>query len=117
MTPSMLLFTLISVAMICAGQLIFKWIGLQLHAGAPFTQPNIFLAGFGSMLLYGLATLLWIFVLRTTPLSAAYPFMALSFVLVPIGSKIFFSERISPSYAIGLALIVIGVVVTVSFKR
>ena len=45
--------------------------------------------------LYAAATLLWVRILTTVPLSRAYPFVALAFVLVPAAGYLFFHEAIS----------------------
>jgi len=50
-------------------------------------------------------------ILMTVPLSRAYPFVALAFVLVPAAGYLFFHESITLRYALGTALIVIGVAV------
>lgn len=65
--------------------------------------------------IYGLATLLWISLLRYVPLNKAYVFMALSFVLVPIASFFLFKEQVSLGYWIGVGLIVSGVIVASKF--
>ena len=65
-----------------------------------------------SLALYGFATLAWIWLLRHAELKTVYPFMALAFVIVPIGAVYFFGERITPLYCAGAALIVLGVIVT-----
>lgn len=61
--------------------------------------------------LYLAATFAWIWLLRTAPLSRAYPYMALSFVLVPLMSAFFFRESLSAQYVIGIALVIAGIVV------
>ena len=68
-----------------------------------------------AMFIYGVATLLWISLLRYVPLNKAYVFMALSFVLVPIASYFVFREHITVGYWIGVALIVSGVIVAAKF--
>ncbi len=45
------------------------------------------------------------------------PFMALAFVIVPLASRFFFGERFAPTYFIGTALIMSGIVVTVAASR
>jgi multidrug transporter EmrE-like cation transporter len=55
------------------------------------------------------AGLFWLLTLRRTDLGYAYPFMALGFVLVPVGSTVLFGERLPPLQIVGLALIVLGV--------
>lgn len=75
-------------------------------------DPGIIGLGVLSITIYAAATLVWIHVLRTVPLTKAYPFMALSFVIVPIGSVLIFSEQVRVQYVIGTLLIVAGVVIT-----
>jgi len=58
--------------------------------------------------LYGAATLLWIYLLQTIPLSRAYPFAALGFVLVPAAGVLLFGERISGMYVGGAVFVVTG---------
>ena len=72
------------------------------------SDPMLWLA----LVLYGLATLLWVFLLQRVPLSYAYPFAALAFVLVPFGAAAFFGERLSGGVWVGTTLIVVGVCVT-----
>lgn len=69
--------------------------------------PSFWLA----LLLYGTATLLWLHVLRVLPLSRAYPFAALGFVLVPVAGVVFFRETISKVYVLGMLLILGGIMV------
>jgi drug/metabolite transporter (DMT)-like permease len=61
--------------------------------------------------LYAGATLLWVRILTSVPLSRAYPFAALAFVLVPAAGYLFFQEQITIRYAVGVTFIVIGVVI------
>jgi drug/metabolite transporter (DMT)-like permease len=57
----------------------------------------------------GCSTLLWTWILRSVPLSSAYPFMALAFVFVPIICYLFLGETISQRQMAGATLIVAGV--------
>lgn len=99
---------------IAAGQILFKRAAAQLGpaSGASWVLdlallPTMWLA----MALYAGATLLWVRILTTVPLSRAYPFMALAFVLVPAAGYVFFNESITVRYAAGTLLIIAGVVV------
>lgn len=103
---------LFSVLMVCGGQLLFKLVGLRLQAGFALLDPKVWTIALLSIVIYGSATILWIAVLRTVPLVKAYPYMALSFVLVPIGGVLLYSERVHWPYAVGALLIVFGVVLT-----
>lgn len=103
---------LLSVGMVCAGQLMFKLVGFRLGQGMLVWDPRVLGIALVSFALYGLATLLWIYILRSTPITKAYPYMALSFVIVPIGGVWLFSESIKPLYIAGIALIVAGIFLT-----
>jgi drug/metabolite transporter (DMT)-like permease len=65
------------------------------------------------MVLYAIITIAWVWVLQKVELGKAYPFMALAFVLVPLGSHFIFGERFNPQYFAGVALIIIGIVIVV----
>lgn len=59
---------------------------------------------------YLLSTVLWLIVLRSVPLSQAFPILGLQFALVPIASRMFLDERMQAEQWLGVATIVIGVV-------
>lgn len=99
---------------IAAGQILFKRAASQLGpvSGAGWVLevarlPTMWLA----LALYGGATLLWVRILTNVPLSRAYPFMALAFVLVPAAGWLLFNETITGRYALGTLLIIAGVLV------
>jgi drug/metabolite transporter (DMT)-like permease len=99
------------VLLISVGQLLFKAVGLAVEEeGTVFAWRP---ASLGSLaaILYVCATVLWIWLLRLVPLTKAYPFMAMSFVLVPALSALFLGERVSLQYAIGTSLVIAGVIV------
>lgn len=100
-------------ALLALGQLLFKKAAL---AGAAEAFPWAFFNGWmaAALVLYGGATLLWTWVLRSTPLSVAYPFAALAFVLVPLLSAGLLGEALSGRILLGAALIVAGIVVSAS---
>lgn len=96
--------------MIVAGQICFKKAALS---GAGL--DNIFNSFLNKWLIaafaiYGTATFIWVTILRTMPLSEAYPFIALGFILVPLAGVMLFGEHLSPTQWIGTGMIVIGIV-------
>lgn len=102
--------------MIAVGQVLFKLTSERLLArqGSGFTSiafDPIFIA---ALALYGTATLLWIYVLKSVPLSYAYSFMALTFVIVPLLALAFLGEALTWRYWLGAALIMAGLIVTQS---
>jgi drug/metabolite transporter (DMT)-like permease len=58
-----------------------------------------------------LASVCWALALEKAGLGFAYPFMALSFVVVPLSARVLFQEAITPWQMAGLLLIVLGVAV------
>lgn len=62
---------------------------------------------------YVLVTLLWLFVLRTIPLSQAFPALGLTFALVPLASHHFLHEQVVLSQWLGIVIIVVGVILVV----
>jgi len=73
--------------------------------GALFVSPYFW----GWFICYALATFLWLVVLKTIPLSKAFPILGLSFALIPLASKCLLKETITPSQWAGIIAVVIGV--------
>jgi drug/metabolite transporter (DMT)-like permease len=101
--------------MLAVGQLLFKLTAARsptierlADLRHVLSDPILWLA----LLLYGLATVLWVFLLQRVALIHAYPFAALAFVLVPFGAAAFFGERLSGGVLLGSVLIVAGIAVT-----
>lgn len=67
------------------------------------------LSGLAAVLLGGI---LWTLALEKTGLGFAYPFMALSFVLIPAAAAFLFNEPLSVVKLFGLGLIVAGITVS-----
>ena len=102
------------VCMISAGQVLFKTAAERLAAnGGQLTFPVLSVISL-SLLIYGVATLGWIWILQWYPLSRIYPLMALSFVLVPVAGVLIFGERITFSYIAGTALLLGGLFLIVT---
>jgi multidrug transporter EmrE-like cation transporter len=59
----------------------------------------------------GIAAGAWIAALTQFDISRAYPFVALSFIFVLIGSAIFFAEPLTVPKVAGIVLIVVGLAV------
>lgn len=106
------------IAMLCVlgiaiGQILFKLSASYMHKSGSYFDPRTLIILFVAMALYGLTTLAWVWVLQKIELGRAYPFMALAFILVPIGSHFVFGERFHLQYFIGVAIIMAGILVTV----
>ena len=94
------------------GQVMFKAAALRLPA------EGIGLRALGSPMLIGAyvlwagLSLFWLLIIRDVPLTRAYPFVALSFLFTPLLAWIAFGEGPDLRYALGIALIAVGVVLT-----
>lgn len=96
------------------GQLLFKQSALQVSdqtAMAAILKLAFSPTLWAALVLYGSATIMWVLILRTVPLSLAYPFFALGFVLLPLFSWWLFGEKIGWTLVAGTGLIVCGVLV------
>ena len=107
---------LLVAMMLACGQVMFKAaaqsikgpIGFDLHTILQFVfNPYLLL----SITIYGIATLLWVLVLRDTELSKAYLTVGLSIVFVAIAGTFLLREPLSARLLIGTAIILVGLVI------
>lgn len=118
MQPSLLVFSVLVLTVY--GQLMIKARALVHATGAHddsgrlhylvamFTDIGV-LSGLMAAVL---AAVCWVLAIERLDVGYAYPFMALSFVFVPLGSAALFGEPLPPSQLLGLGLIVAGVTVS-----
>lgn len=115
-TMSLMQFALIilTVFALSTGQILFKL------AATSFTyNPDSMVSSFLDMklivalLVYAVATVMWLMVLRSMPLRLAYPFVALAFFIVPIMAHYLLGETLNWKTFAGAALIGIGVWVSI----
>ena len=94
------------------GQVLFKFASLQVPTDGPFPQRIASLAQnwafIAALALYLALAVAWVLILRHAPLSRAYPFMALSFALVPVVGGLIFAEPLSWRLLLGIAVILGG---------
>lgn len=100
---------------LAVGQLLFKRVGDALRyrpvVEAVYTlirQPALYAA----LAIYGVSTLLWIWILTRVSLMQAYPWVAVGIVVVPLLSHYVYNETAGPMYWLGAALCAIGVALT-----
>lgn len=97
------------VTALAIGQLIFKFVGQRVESLSDLLSSYLLAAMMlAAFALYGASTLVWVLVLRNVPLSYAYVFMALGFVLVPLASHFLFNEPLTSRYVLGAVLISVG---------
>jgi drug/metabolite transporter (DMT)-like permease len=94
------------------GQLLFKVAALRGASEGPLAErlPSLLVNGYFllALTLYAVLAALWVWILTFTPLSRAYPFVALAFALTPALGGLLFAEPISSRLVIGIVLILCG---------
>ena len=114
MTLLQLTFILFTVFLLSVGQVLFK-----MASGNIVLSPSGFLASllsanfFIALVVYMIATMLWLISLKEVPLRVAYPFAALAFFIVPSLGYFFLGEAVSRNTYIGACIIAVGVVYSV----
>ena len=97
-----------------AGQLLFKGAAARTAGSETLAERFIGLAQNGlflaAMALYFALSLLWVWVLSFTPLSRAYPFVALAFAITPFLASLVFAEPLTPRLLLGTFVILCGLV-------
>jgi drug/metabolite transporter (DMT)-like permease len=114
MTIRWMLLTVICVVLLSIGQMLFKTAAGQwrIEGWGWSTWRSLFsLAMLSALVIYGATTILWVFILRKVPLSAAYPVYALSFLIVPLLAHITIGEPLTMRTIVGGAIIIAGIVV------
>ena len=100
-----------------AGQLLFKAAALRLGDGYPLSTRALLLlqnAPFiGAIVLYAALSVLWVWLLTFTPLSRAYPFVAVAFALTAVLGALVFAEPLSARLLAGIVAIACGLVLVV----
>lgn len=113
------LYILATVLFTVYGQLVVKWQVAQAGAFPVTTSERLIfllklllnpwiMSGVGAGFL---ALLCWMIAMTQFELSYAYPFMSLAFVFVLILSAIFFQEAVTIPKALGVALVVAGIII------
>ena len=109
-----LLLVLGCIVLIAPGQLLFKSAAAQwrLDGGAWLAVRSLASPAFiAAIVLYALATLLWVYALRIVPLASAFPLYALTFLVVPLVAHFVAGEPLTPNVLIGGAVIIAGVAI------
>lgn len=111
-----IILILSSVLLNCAAQILMKKgmacieIGsvAELFSRLPQMLSSLWL--WGAVFAYGMSFVLWLLVLAKTPVSVAFPFLSIGYVIVTVCGYFFFDERISVLQIFGLATICVGVI-------
>jgi drug/metabolite transporter (DMT)-like permease len=101
--------TILCVLGISIGQILFKKAANSISNATNWQQWVFNGWLIFAIALYGITTLVWIWVLRHTSLHVAYPFMALAFLIVPGLGHLFLGEPLHLQTVFGGVLIFIGI--------
>ena len=98
------------------GQILFKLAAIHLHGKGIAARllgltHNFYFVS--ALMLYGALSLLYVWILTFTPLSRAYPFVALAFALTPALAAWLFGEPVSFRLIFGISLILCGLLLVV----
>jgi drug/metabolite transporter (DMT)-like permease len=96
------------------GQILFKLAALRVPAELIWQRKLAKLLWipyfWAALAVYVALTVVWVYLLTLVPLSRAYAFVALAFVLVPFAAAALFGEPLTFRYLLGLLAIVAGLV-------
>ena len=107
-----IIITVTCVVGIATGQMLFKKAALAINEASGLSAWIFNGWLLAALALYGLTTLLWVWILKHVPLHMAYPFMALAFLIVPVLGYLVLGEDISLKVFIGSLFIIVGVVIS-----
>lgn len=96
------------------GQILFKISAISLVQTGSFFALKTASWLVVALSLYTFVTIVWVWLLQRVELGRVYPFMALAFILLPLGSYFVFGERFQPQYFLGVGLIMVGIFVVLS---
>ena len=111
---------LFAVALAATGQLVLKN-GMNLAKADSQAQGRSLLLVaatspwiLGGLVIFGVSAVAWLVTLSRVPLSVAYPFNALGYVVILIASTVILHERTNVWTWVGTVLVVSGLIVVVS---
>ena len=101
---------LVAVLGLSIGQILFKLAAVGMTGSEALwvlALRNGYL--WSALMVYGIATLLWVTLLRQVPLRLAYPFAGLAFAIVPVLAHFLLNEPLRWQGIAGAGLILLGI--------
>lgn len=110
-TREVFLALLCSVVFTSSGQLLQKQASLKYTSikNSSVFRRLLSIEFVGSTALLGLGLLFWMIVLTKVELSLAYPLLSINYVLILLGARYLFKEKIPLQRWLGVFIILIGV--------
>lgn len=110
MSSTNVILLVLNVLALSVGQVLFKLAARGIDGTEPLLRQVLFNKYlFVALVVYGVATGLWVALLRQVPLSVAYPFVALAFFFVPLMGHWVLGEALRWQTLAGAAVIFAGV--------
>jgi drug/metabolite transporter (DMT)-like permease len=111
--------TLLQIAVLCAyafgmagGQMLFKVAGLRLGPSRRLADmvPALLFNGYflAALVAYFVLAVIWVWILSFTPLSRAYPFVALAFAITSLLGSVLFAEPLTLRLMVGIGVVLCG---------
>ena len=110
----LIILSILQSMLLCGGQVFLKFALRKMgdfHMSLSFIfdqLANMYWVGCG--VCYGVATILWMYIIKNFPFSMAYPMISLSYILGMFAAVIFFHESIPYTRWAGVLLIMAGCV-------
>jgi drug/metabolite transporter (DMT)-like permease len=95
---------------IALGQILFKAGAESVNESGNYLAVKPLLLFVSAFAMYFGMSIAWAYILRVVPLGQIYPYMALAFIIVPVGSYFLFDEKFTDQYFIGACLITLGII-------
>ena len=92
---------IVCVLCIAAGQVLLRAGALALNETGDYFDSKVLMLLFAAFSLYAGTCLGWVLILQKTELGKIYPYMALTFIAVPLGSYLVFGEQFTWRFYVG----------------
>lgn len=118
MDPATILLLALYALGMAGGQILFKLAANGVTAETGLLAGLLYSPVFWlAVALYGVLTVLWVWLLTRIPLVYAYPFVTLAFVFTPLLAVLILQERVGVGYVLGSLLLVAGLAVIAGTAR
>jgi uncharacterized membrane protein len=114
-----ILLAIVTAFLMALGQIFFKKAAIFYtnYEGSNFIMKYVSNPWFVvAVIIFGLATIVWVIALSKANLVSLYPITSLAYVIVPVASYFLFSEKLSAVNMLGIVFIIIGVILISQIK-
>lgn len=116
MSTTKILLCLICALANASGQVLMKASSVAWKQAGSFYNSTVLMTIGSGFFVYCTTSIAWVYILKGLPLSAAYPFLALTFLLVPVAGHFLFDEQLN--WLDGLAgLLIMSGIFVISISR